>query len=251
MYNKKKVAKKYLLIVIIIIFLLGFIYLDKKRTNYLFFEKIIKNTVSQVENFLIPKVKVDYSNIVSGINRELEDENNELKKMLLLDSTDYQFIHADVIERNDLWYREIKINKGSNDGIKTNMAVIANDGLIGKIIKVSNSFSIVKLLCANDSDMKIAVDIRSDDNIYHGILSGYDISSQTVSVINVSKDSDISINDLVYTNGLGGVYPSEIYIGKVVDISYDSLGIEKNIKVKSDASFDKLRYVSVVDRNMQ
>ena len=129
MYNKKKVAKKYLLIVIIIIFLLGFIYLDKKRTNYFFFEKIIKNTVSQVENFLIPKVKVDYSNIVSGINRELEDENKELKKMLLLDSTDYQFIHADVIERNDLWYQEIKINKGSNDGIKTNMAVIANDGV--------------------------------------------------------------------------------------------------------------------------
>lgn len=250
MYNKKKVAKKYLLIVIIIIFLLGFIYLDKKRTNYFFFERIIKNTVSQVENFLIPKVKVDYSNIVSGINRELEDENKELKKMLLLDSIDYQFIHADVIERNDLWYQEIKINKGSNDGIKTNMAVIANDGLIGKIIKVSNNFSMVKLLSSNDSDMKIAVDIRTNNSVYHGILNGYDNFSQTVNIINVSKDSDININDLVYTNGLGGVYPDGIYIGKVIDISYDSLGIEKNIKVKNDTSFDKLRYVSVVDRSI-
>lgn len=250
MYNKKKLTKKYLLVIIIVLVLSVLVYFFNKRNDYLFLERVIKNTIFQVENFLIPKVDVDYSEVISGINRELEDENNELKKMLLLKESDYRFINADVVERNDLWYQEIKINKGTNDNIKVGMAVISNDGLIGKIVKVTNKFSIVKLLSSNSSDMKIAVDIRTDNDIYHGILNGYNNSDKTVNIINVSKDSNISIGNSVYTNGLGGVYPSGIYIGKVVDISYDSLGIEKNIKVINDISFDKLRYVSVVDRSV-
>lgn len=250
MYNKKKLTKKYLLVIIIVLVLSVLVYFFNKRNDYLFLERVIKNTIFQVENFLIPKVDVDYSEVISGINRELEDENNELKKMLLLKESDYRFINADVVERNDLWYQEIKINKGTNDNIKVGMAVISNDGLIGKIVKVTNKFSIVKLLSSNSSDMKIAVDIRTDNDIYHGILNGYNNSDKTVNIINVSKDSNISVGNSVYTNGLGGVYPSGIYVGKVVDISYDSLGIEKNIKVINDISFDKLRYVSVVDRSV-
>lgn len=250
MYNKKKLTKKYLLVIIIVLVLSVLVYFFNKRNDYLFLERVIKNTIFQVENFLIPKVDVDYSEVISGINRELEDENNELKKMLLLEESDYRFINADVVERNDLWYQEIKINKGTNDNIKVGMAVISNDGLIGKIVKVTNNFSIVKLLSSNSSDMKIAVDIRTDNDIYHGILNGYNNSDKTVNIINVSKDSNISVGNSVYTNGLGGVYPSGIYVGKVVDISYDSLGIEKNIKVINDISFDKLRYVSVVDRSV-
>ena len=250
MYNKKKLTQKYLLVIIIVLVLSVLVYFFNKRNDYLFLERVIKNTIFQVENFLIPKVDVDYSEVISGINRELEDENNELKKMLLLEESDYRFINADVVERNDLWYQEIKINKGTNDNIKVGMAVISNDGLIGKIVKVTNKFSIVKLLSSNSSDMKISVDIRTDNDIYHGILNGYNNSDKTVNIINVSKDSNISIGNSVYTNGLGGVYPSGIYIGKVVDISYDSLGIEKNIKVINDISFDKLRYVSVVDRSV-
>lgn len=247
MYKKRKRNKRYLLSILIIFILLGFIYFfANKHNNYGYIEKWFKGIIVKIENFIIPNVVVNYDNVISGINNELQNENNDLKEMLELEKSNYSFIHAKVVERNINWYQEIKINKGSNNGIKTDMAVVSNNGLIGKITKVGDNFSIVKLLSSNSNDMKVSVNIVNDTESYHGILNGYNVDDGTLLIINVPKESKITIDDLVYTSGLGGVYPAGIYIGKVVDITYDQFGLEKNIKVRKDSSYDTLRYVSII-----
>lgn len=247
--NKKKKEKKYLITLLIVFLLLMLIYLfSSKDDNYLYVEKIFKAIGARIENILVPNVKYDSNEIINGLNRELQEENSELKKIINLNNGQYNFICADVIERSTNWYNEIRINKGEDDGIKTDMAVTSNDGLIGKVSRTGKHFSEIKLLSSNSKDMKVAVDIKNENNTYHGILNGYDIQNGVINIENISKNSEVKIGNYVYTNGLGGIYPTGIYIGKVVEVFYDTLGLEKNVKVKTDFTFDKLRYVCVVDR---
>ena len=219
--------------------------------NYSKIEKIFHDIGTGIESIFIPKSKEYSQNLIEGINRELESENEELKKMLELNSEEYQLIHANVIKREIDWYQEITINKGEKDGIEVDMAVVSNQGLIGRITKTGYSSSVVKLLTASSNDMKIAVDIKNNEQSIHGIIDDYLEEESLLQVNNISKNSEISVEDKVYTNGLGGIYPSGIYIGTVVEITYDSLGLNKIIKVKPDATYDVLRYVSVVDRGSE
>lgn len=202
----------------------------------------------KLKTFFIPKMKEYDFNLIEGINKQLEEENAELKKILEFNLENYSTINANVISRELDWYQEITIDKGKKEGISVDMAVISNQGLIGRVTQVGSSSSVVKLLTSNSKDMKIAVDIKSETSNVHGIINGYLESESCIQVDNIPKNGDISIGNKVYTNGLGGIYPSGIYVGKIVDISYDSLSLNKIAKVKSDFSYDTLRYVTIIDR---
>lgn len=253
MLKKKKHKKNKILIISIIVSLLFILvlYTVTQNRNYSKIEKIIRDIGVELESFFIPDANNYRQNLIDGVIKELEEENLELKKMLELNLEEYNVINANVIKREIDWYQEITINKGEKDGIKVDMAVISNQGLIGRISKTGYSSSVVKLLTASSNDMKVAVDIKNETEIVHGIIDDYLEDESLIQVNNVSKNSDIKLEDKVYTNGLGGIYPSGIYIGKVVEITSDSLGLNKIVKVKPDTSYDKLRYVSVIDRKVK
>ncbi len=249
MKRHKQKKKKYILFTILffLFFIVIFIFLNQKE-NYGKIEKYWKDLGNEIENFMIPKLSPYDEELMIGINRELEEENKELSEMLEIKFPEYQLIYATVIKREIDWYQEITINKGEKDGIAIDMAVISNHGLIGKVIKTTAHSSVVKLLSANQSNMKVAVDIKNKTETIHGIIDGYLIDENFIQVSNISKNYNIEVGDSVYTNGLGGIYPTGIYIGTVAEITYDSLGLSKVAKVKADVSYEKLRYVSVVDR---
>lgn len=241
---KKKIKDKYILILIIGIFII--MYLFSVNRIYLF--KLFNSIGNDIKNILIPKIDVsDINNeIVNGINKEIEEELKELSDTLNLEINDYKFITANVISRDINWYQEITINKGKKDGIKENMAVVSNLGLIGKTAIVYDNTTVVSLISKNDNS-KIAVDIKNDNNTYHGILEEY-LGNNVLKINNINKNNEIELGNKVYTNGLGGIYPSGIYIGEVIEIETDQLGLSKVVKVKATSNFDKLRYVTVIDR---
>lgn len=243
-----KQKKKFTWLGILVICLFFLFLLANKKGDYSKVEKYFKDFGYRLESFLIPKVSMNDQEMIEGINRELEEENQELSEMLELDSTEYHLIYATVIKRDVEWYQELTINKGEEDGIRLDMAVISNHGLIGKIVKTTDHFSIVKLLSTNQQDMKVAVDVKNSQETFHGIIDGYSLDEQVIQVHNLSKNSNIEVGNSVYTNGLGGIYPSGIYVGKVIEVTYDNLGLSKVVKVKPDISYEKLRYVSIVDR---
>lgn len=246
MYKKKK-KKKNLFITIIIIILIMLIYiLNMNNKNYLFIEKIIHEIGNEIENIFIPKEFTINNSILEGLNLSLENELNELKKITNLEKENYSFIYAKVIERDNDWYQELIINKGEKDGIKVDSAVISTQGLIGRITKTTPNTSTIKLLTSND--IKVSVYINNDKEEYHGIINSYLKEEELLEVDNVIKNSDIKIGDKVYTSGLGNIYPTGIYIGEVVEINYDNLGLSKKLKIKTITSYDKIFYVSVVDR---
>jgi len=248
--KKYKMKKKKIFVVGLILFFFILIYmLGSRNNNYLVIEEITHEVGSYFERILISKQEKVSNNITGGINEQLESEINELKKMLNLNINNYKFIHANVIRRDNDWYHEITIDKGKKDGIKLDMAVISNNGLIGRVIKTTNSSSVIKLLSSSSSDMKVAVTVKTNDDEINGIIDNYLENEKLIQVNNILKTANIEIGNKVYTNGLGGIYPSGIYIGEVVDILQDDLGLNKILKVKTDTSFSNIRYVSVIDRS--
>ena len=252
MYKKKNKKKKHLIIPIIIIIGFILVYLNDTYQTYTRLEIFIRDIGASIENLIIPKVKIDNTKLIDGLNKELERNNQELQKLLDLKIENYTLIQADVIRRDNIdWYQEITINKGKKDNLKINMAVVANDTLIGKIVKVSNNSSIVRLISSQSDNMKVSVNVETENEIVHGILNGYNLAENVILIDNINKNSDIKIGDKVYTNGLGGIYPSGIYIGVVSEITYDSLGLNKILKLKMNNKYDEIRYVTVISKEQK
>lgn len=219
--------------------------IKKIFTNYIDLRNVKK------ENDIL-KANIDELNSLKATNTELEKEIKELKDELKIDHvlTDYSYLNATVVNRNtNYWYNTITIDKGKNNDIKTGMVVINSKGLIGKVINVSNFTSDVRLITTNDSNNKISVTITNGDSKVIGLMNGYSYETNDILIEGVSNTQEVKVGDLVYTSGLGGVFPSGILVGTVENITTDSYGLAKIIKVKPSVSFEDINYVSVLKRS--
>lgn len=104
----------------------------------------------------------DEKNKLTGV----ESENKELKTALKLQQTltDYETVSSNVITRNPAsWNDTLVIDRGSDDGIKNNMPVMANGGLIGRVSQVNKSTAKVSLLSSSKGiENKIPVYLSSN-----------------------------------------------------------------------------------------
>ena len=65
----------------------------------------------------------------------------------------------------------------------------------------------------------------------------------------IDKNSEIKIDDIVVTNGLGGIFPSGIYVGKVKKIEKDNYDLSKIVYIDIKDNFKNINYVMVLGRN--
>lgn len=253
----KKRNKKIVLVVIstLIFFLLSFFMIkdDRKLT---FIEKLLKDYTLFINETINPLKLIKNDNLeiekryISEIDN-LKKEINTLKESLELNTilSDYEVVSATVINRNlGYFYDILTIDKGSNDGIKENRAVITNDGLIGKTIKVSNSTATVKLLTSSTSKSMVSVGIKAGDNYVYGILVSYDEKGNYYIIRGITDVTNIEIGSSVTTTGMGDVFPSGILIGEVIEITKDNFDLEAIIKVKPSINVNNIDYVKVLER---
>ncbi len=275
--HKRKKETKFIILGIILIacFIIGILSLTiKGDRSFTVVEKYVKDAGIGIQNVLYTPFRFvggkidDYKEMkavykkykyISDIESKavlLEEENRELKSSLddlksLLDlnklTTEYKVINATVINRNvGNWYNTLIIDKGEKSGLKADMIVITNEGLIGKITKTTFYSSEVKLITTPDLNNKISVGVITDDNTTYGLLSGYDKMTKELSVIDIIDNTSIKVGDKVITSGLGNIFPKGIIIGTVSKVEMDDFGISSLVKVKPIADFNNLRYVTVL-----
>ncbi len=277
--KKKSMNLKYIILSIIVIFivLIGITANtldDKKDLN--FFEKAIKDTTTLVQKVVYSpikfvkekievftetknlykkytklKEKVEKTDLYYSQIEELQNEVTELKNVLKLNATlsEYTYVNATVVNRNmGYWYNNLTIDKGSKNGIKEGDAVITSNGLIGKIVNVSNFSSTVKLLTSDEISNKISVKVKSNNKNLYGLLVGYNRDSDIYELEGITDSKDIKEGDTVTTTGLTDYFPSGIIIGKVKKVVKDEYDLNSIVEVKPTVDFKNISIVTVLNR---
>jgi rod shape-determining protein MreC len=183
--------------------------------------------------------------------REIEQYEFENKRLLeLLDlkehTADYNTIAAQVIAKDaGNWYHTFTINKGSKDGISVNMAVVTSEGLVGRVSEVGYTWAKVTSVIDTKSSISATVIRTQDIAIAKGdvILSDEGMLKLTY----VNKNADLSTGDLIETSGLGGIFPSGILIGKVIEVKSDLQGVSQYAVIEPAADLLHVYEVLVLD----
>ncbi len=179
--------------------------------------------------------------------QNLESENAALRKQLGFQHASVRrLIACEILGRDpDGWWQMIRLNKGSADGITTNRAVIAVDGLIGKTVRVSPHTTDVLLL----SDPNCQVSAKIQRTGAFGILSGRGPNWQGNVVCRIeylNKNVEIVEGDEVVTSGFGGIFPGGLMLGNVDRIYTDRSGLYQYADVTSKAEIGMMNYVFVI-----
>jgi rod shape-determining protein MreC len=124
---------------------------------------------------------------------------------------------ANVVLRDPAnWWQTVQIDLGSRDGVKVNLPVLTIDGLVGRISSVSLTRSQVVLL--GDPTCKVAARVENQARDTGVIGGSGPIRSEIVEMGYLSKNADLKPGQNVWTSGLGGIFPKDIFIGVVVDV---------------------------------
>lgn len=214
-----------------------------------FFDNVNEMRVLYHENKVLKSRLEEYAQ-VSVERNVLKEENEALKKIVDMDESlnDYRMRTALVIHRTpDRWSEYIGINRGASHGIEKNMAVITSEGLIGKVKSVGQFSSTVQLLTDHDRTNRVSAMVHAEIPVY-GFIEGFDQDTGLLVLKKLEIDAEIEIEQMVTTSGLGGIFPRNLPIGKIVEIEPDEYGLTKNAFIEPAANFYGLNYVLVIER---
>src|SRR5687768_2134317 len=136
-------------------------------------------------------------------------------------------------------FRGITIDRGSNTGVKTNMAVIAPTGLVGRVVTPTQHASKVQLVI----DRNAAAGALVERSRAQGIVIGS--NEDMLRMDFVPATADVKVGDTIVTSGVDGIYPKGFVIGKVEQVDNGN-GIYKAIRVRPSVEFNMLEEVLVV-----
>lgn len=177
----------------------------------------------------------------------------ELRQLLSLDErySDYPTVGARVIGKDaGNWYSTFLIDKGSNDGIKVNMNVMAGAGLVGIVTSVGPNWATVRSIIDDESNISAMVLNTSDTMIVTGDLELY--SNGTIKFTELrDEDNAVSAGDQIVTSQISNKYLPGISIGYIKEINSDSNNLTKSGYITPIVDFEHLDIVLVVTQMKQ
>ncbi|MGH9143015.1 MAG: rod shape-determining protein MreC [Vicinamibacterales bacterium] len=136
-------------------------------------------------------------------------------------------------------FRTLTIDRGTRDGVRTDMSVIAPAGVVGRLVVPSVRSSKVQLLV----DRNAAAGAIVERTRAQGVVVG--AGDDRLRLEYVSEVADVVAGDVVVTSGIDGIYPKGFIIGSVESVER-SAGAYKRITIKPAVDFTSLEEVLVV-----
>ena len=254
------------LVILILLIFLSNVNIDKLS----YIESAVSSIITPIQ-----RVFTDLKNKVTGNEKYFADmdtlkaENEELKKtnseletklreleVIKADNTtlqeymnltqkyaEYQTIPAYVINKDVSNYSSnLVINAGTNDGVEVNMTVIADKGLVGHVISVTEKTAKVQVIIDAASTVSAKITTTEESIICKGTLEG----KQVLRASYIPTGAELIQGDNVTTSGIGEIYPQGIHIGTIKEIITTSNIIDRYAIVEPAVDFATVTNVLVV-----
>jgi rod shape-determining protein MreC len=193
------------------------------------------------ENATLRELNLTLSDDVNRL-REAGLENARLRTLLgFKQQAEHKYVSANVIGRTlQLLRNTVTLDIGEQDGVRINMPIVSEGGLVGKIVATSKSYSIGQLLL--NKELRISAKIQRTR--VDGIIR-WD-GGRSLSLQNVVKSFDVQTGDVVVTSEYSSIFPSGIRIG-VVNATHQLPGsLFQGVDVTPSADFLRLEQVFVI-----
>lgn len=132
------------------------------------------------------------------------------------------------------------INRGSDDGIRRGMPIVAQQGLVGRVASVTATAARVELITDPGSSVSVQMQPSEVDGVLSGSLTG------DLSIDLLPQDAPLQAGDLVLTSGIGGNYPANILVGQVNTVRQAATALFQTASVQPVVDFSRLEVVLII-----
>jgi len=234
------------------------------KTHQAFFASVsneVTGSISEKYN------KIEYYFRLKKTNEQLAAENADLRKMLpsgfespdtakatIMDSLakdtlgvrKYNFLVAKVVNNSVSQENNyITLHRGAKQGVKVDMGVIGPDGIVGKVILVSDNYS--RVMSALNRKSRVSAMLQR--GLYTGDLEWDGKDPGYLTLNKIPKSAKVQKGDTVLTSNVSErlSFPPGIMVGAVAEISTDPSSNFLTLKIKSATNFYTLQYVYLTD----
>jgi rod shape-determining protein MreC len=212
-------------------------------SNY--FSSIANLRSAQDENTVL-KQQVEELELELKAKEGLTAENDRLKTLLdLKEQSKYKVLTARIIGRDpSIWFDSTVINRGSLDGVKINMPVVASGGLVGRVTAVSPLTAQVDLITRDKSGVGAVIGEITSSNAL-GVVAGSS-KRDLLEMKYVAGSTDVQVGQSVFTTGQDGIYPAGLKVGDIVQIVSGSATTPHQIFIEPAAKLGSMQEVGVL-----
>ncbi len=202
---------------------------------------------------------------LAEVNESLAEENARLRRELSqleqsltqLDLTrlrdfdflnKYDFISAEVINNSTRRATNfITINRGSQDGIEPDMAVIDDYGVVGQVKAVSRRFAVITSIL--HTNMRVSSRLKRTGDLCTTQWDGRDGDLAKLEFL--PRHVTPQVGDTVVTSGYNAVYPPDIPVGVISEVNLDENSLWYDITLDLSADMNALSYVYLIKNNLR
>ncbi len=178
---------------------------------------------------------------------ELREKGHDYERLAaLLDydrfgPDDREYVTCDVIGLDSTGFvRAFQIDCGRRDGVELLDPVVAELGLVGRVVKVSATGAEVLLVTDPNSRVNARLQTSRDDGLVLGQFTG-DLVMAYLPI-----DAQVAEGDQMITNGLGQALPDGLLVGQVMSVALSENELWQEARVRSLVDFDRLEIVQVI-----
>lgn len=184
-------------------------------------------------------------------NNNLQEEKYELERLQTLykldqNYADYEKTGAHVIAKDSgNWFSTFTIDKGSDDGIKADMNVMAGSGLVGIVTETGPGWSTVRSIIDDSSNVSGMVLSTSDRCMVRGDLSLINDGKIRFEQME-NNDNVVQVGDQIVTSHISDKYLQGILIGYISEVNVDSNNLTRSGYITPVVDFKNLQEVLVI-----
>lgn len=209
-------------------------------TKYFYLSKVNQDLAienNRLKNLLQTNIVVSDSTIITRVDTLIKDTLNRFRK--------YTFLPAVVVGNTvSLESNFITLERGSKQGVKPEMGVVGPNGIIGKVVSVSDNYSVVMSLLNRNS--KVSAMFKKGKEQYAENVEWDGASPDYLIMRKISKAVDVKKGDTIVTSRYSPSFPSLLMIGTVDKIEKDDEENTYSLKIKTSTNFRTIQHVNII-----